>query len=101
MFTMAWKIYGENGRKQRESFSPSVRYDWSTDDDIRILEMLNSDKTGTNEYSIFRITKNTKKDCLEELRGQLSDGWFEGVPYGKVEEISLGCCPDVVVNTKV
>ena len=28
MFTKAWKVYGLDGHKQRESFSPSYTYDF-------------------------------------------------------------------------
>ena len=91
MATRAWKVYGMfDGaivHRQRESFHASRRYDWSEGDDIRIVELLNSDKTGTNEYTIIRITRNTAEECERELEGQLSDGLFENSRYGKIKEI--------------
>lgn len=77
MVTKRFKVYGQDGHRQRESFFKSCKYDFSTENNIRIIEMLNSDKTGTNEYSIIIITRNTEDDCLRELNGQLSDGFLK------------------------
>lgn len=85
--TKSWKIYGMDGHRQRESFGKSYKYDFSEGTDVRIIEVDNFDKTGTNEYSIIRITKNSSEECEEELRGQLSDGIFENSRVGKVIEI--------------
>lgn len=85
-----WRVFGANGHRQRESFEPSYKYDWTEGEDIREVEVENSDKTGTNEYSIIRITRNTAEECEAELEGQLSDGIFESVNYGKVEELVDG-----------
>lgn len=85
--TKTWKIYGMDGHRQRESFNKSRKYDFSENGKVRILEVKNSDKTGTNEYSIIRITRNNSEECEEELRGQLSDGIFENSRVGKVLEI--------------
>lgn len=85
--TRAWKIYGAEGHRQRESFGKSCKYDFSEGADVRIIEVENSDKTGTNDYSIIRITRNNFEECEEELRGQLSDGVFENSRVGKVVEI--------------
>ena len=85
--TRAWKIYGAEGHRQRESFNKSCKYDFSEGADVRIIKVENYDKTGTNEYSIIRITRNSSEECEEELRGQLSDGVFENSRVGKVVEI--------------
>ena len=88
MVTRTWKVYGAFGHRQRESFFDSYRNDFSdTECGVRILEVLNSDKTGTNEFSIVKITRNTSEECEDELEGQLSDGIFENSRYGKVIEI--------------
>ena len=84
--TKTWKIYGVDGHRQRESFNKSYKYDFSEDADVRIIEVENADRTGTNEYSIIRITRNTPEECEEELNGQLSDGIFENSRVGKVIE---------------
>jgi len=86
--TRAWKVYGAEGHRQRESFFESCLEDFSDGNDVRIIEVLNSDKTGTNEYSIVKITRNTSDECLAELDGQLYDGIFENSIVGKVEEIN-------------
>lgn len=87
MKTRTWKVYGREGHRQRESFSKSYKYDFSKGENVRIIEVENSDKTGTNEYSIIRITRNTAEECQLELDGQLSDGIFESSAVGKIEEI--------------
>lgn len=85
MVTRSWKVYGPDGHRQRESFHKSVRYDFSNDEDgVRIIEVENADKTGTNEYSIIRITRDNRVLCQAELYGQLSDGIFENSHVGKV-----------------
>ena len=85
--TRTWKIYGAYGHRQAESFNKSTCYDWSDGDSIRIVSTLNADATGTNDYSIVRITRNTAEECQRELDGQISDGIFENYNVGEVEEI--------------
>ena len=85
--TRAWKVYGLPGHRQRESFFESVKYDFSVAGDVRIIELENSDKTGTNEYTIIRITRNTSAEAESELWGQLHDGAFENSDIGMIEEI--------------
>lgn len=88
MVTRAWRVYGAKGHRQRESFSKSYRWDFSDDMvGTRIIEVENSDRTGTNEYSILRITRDTAEECVTELDGQLGDGVFENSRIGAVEEI--------------
>ena len=87
MVARTWKVYGFDGHRQRESFSPSYVWDFSRGDNVRIIEMENSDKTGTNDYSVIRITRNTDAECLKELKGQISDGIFENSRVGLVEEV--------------
>lgn len=87
MVTRAWKVYGVEGHRQRESFCDSYKYDFSENNNVRIIEVLNCDKTGTNDYTIVRVTRNTAEECLLELEGQLSDGIFENSRVGKIEEV--------------
>lgn len=89
MVTRAWKVFGIEGHRQRESFRKSYKYDWSNPGNVRIVEVENSDKTGTNMYSVIKITRNTSEECVRELEGQLSDGIFENSRYGIVEEIPV------------
>ena len=86
--TRVFKVYGAYGHRQRVSFQPSFTRDFTEGDNIRVLEVLNSDSTGTNEYSIVRITRNTAEECERELNGQISDGIFENARTGRVEEIT-------------
>lgn len=86
----SWKVYGKDGCKQRESYNASCRFDFSDEQDgTRIIEIQNSDKTGTNDYSIITITRNTYQECETELAGQLTDGCFENSKVGKIEEILM------------
>ena len=83
-----WKVYGAEGHRQKMSFDESVKWDFSNPNErVRILEILNADVTGTNEYTVIKITRNSAEECEDELRGQLSDGYFENACVGKVEEI--------------
>lgn len=85
MATRTWRVYGAEGHRQRESFCDSIEFDtWSGEH----IEILNSDKTGTNEYSIVRITSNgSERSCEEALNAQISDGIFENCNVGRIEEI--------------
>lgn len=85
--TRAWRIYGRENHRQRESFNKSYKYDFTEGNNIRVIEVINSDITGTNDYSIIKITMNTPELCEKELNGQLSDGIFENSNWGYVVEI--------------
>ena len=85
--TKMFKVYGKAGHRQRESFNKSTKSDFSTEGNVRIIETINSDETGTNDYSIIRITRKTEQECYAELAGRLSDGTFENSRYGRVTEI--------------
>lgn len=86
--TKTWKVYGVGGHRQRESFGPSVRWDWSCKaDGVRIFEADNFDKTSTHDYTIVRITRNTAEECDEEMEGQICDGYFENSRVGKIVEV--------------
>lgn len=71
-----FKVFGEDGHRQRESFRPSMDIGW--------LKVLASDVTGTNDYVILEIEKDTEEEIYERLFGQLSDGVFENSRYGKI-----------------
>lgn len=85
--TRRWRVYGENGDSQRESLSPSAWYNFSEPGEIRLIQVLNSDVTGTNEYTEVVVTRNTIDLCDEEMEGQITDGIFENCRVGKVIEI--------------
>lgn len=92
MITKAWKIYGvHDGEKQhrnRVSFCASFKDDFSKDGNVRKIECFCSDKTGTNDFVIVKITRNTAEECLDELNGQITDGIFENCQTGEVEEVN-------------
>lgn len=85
--TRSWKVYGMDGHRNKISFGKSFAYDFSKGENVRRIECDCSDKTGTNDYVIVKITRNTAEECKNELEGQLSDGIFENCRTGKVEEI--------------
>lgn len=88
MVTKTWRVYGAEGHRQRESFCDSYRYDFSNKEDgTRIIEVENFDKTGTHDYSVVHITRDTAELCEEEFEGQLSDGIFENSRVGKIFEV--------------
>lgn len=86
MITRAWEVYGSNGHRQKESFNKSWVADWSRGGKTRIIAVHNSDKTGTNDYSLVIITRDTAEECERELEGQLFDGIFENSKFGAVIE---------------
>lgn len=85
--TGTYRVYGRKGHRQKESFSASYKYDFSMPGDVRVIEVFNSDITGTNEYSVVHITRNTKEECEDEMSGQISDGIFENCVVGDVMEV--------------
>ena len=93
--TKACKLYGKNGQRLKESFSESYKFDYSDGENIRIIEVFNFDKTSSHNYLIVKITRNTETECQEELDGQISDGIFENMRIGDIEEI-LNCWDDVL-----
>lgn len=86
MVTKFYKIYGKDGHRQKMSFGESMIYDFSKNGDKRVVEILNSDVLGHNDFSILGITRNTIDEVKAELQSQLEDGLFECCSYGKVEE---------------
>lgn len=83
----SWKVYGADGHRQRESFCPSHVFEVDDGDCTSIVEVENSDKTGTNDYSIVRITSCTSDHCEDNLWAQIWDGTFENSRVGDVVEI--------------
>lgn len=87
MKTRTWKVYGKEGHTQRESYNSSAVYDFTEDDNIRVIEVLNADYTHTTSYTVVRITRNSAEECKNELLGQLTDGIFENSGTGAVQEV--------------
>lgn len=89
MATMAFKVWGTEGHRQRESFNPSYWYDFSNEHEgTRILEVFNSDLTGSNLYTVVRITRDTEGLCWDEIDGQITDGIFENSATGRCEDVT-------------
>lgn len=86
--TVSWKVYGADGHRQAQSFGESVTWNFSKCRTVRLIEIERYDTTGTHDYVVVRITRNTEADCLLEMDGQLSDGIFENARYGRVERMS-------------
>ena len=88
--TKAWKVYGREGHRIKESFGKSTVYDFSDKyDGTRFIHILREDVTGTNEYVIVFITRNTAQECYDEMTGQITDGIFENQYTGIIDELEL------------
>lgn len=87
----AWKVYGADGHRQRESFGETYSFSQRRKEGETAYVVFNSDITHTNEYTIVLIvSNNVSYDQLEDcLWSQISDGIFENSVVGKVEEICL------------
>lgn len=77
-----YHVYGVDGHRQRESFCGS--YELPQILDGALIEVHNSDMTGTNDYSEIEITAKNEKECDEILDAQLTDGIFENCRTGKI-----------------
>ena len=88
--TREWRVYGHMGHRQKLSFNPSRVFDYRTPEEPRVIEIDSADKTGTNEFVVVRITRNTAEECKRELNSQLSDGIFEDVNTGASIELIDG-----------
>lgn len=85
----AYKIYGADGHRNAVSFDKSFTWDFSTEKEgKRVLIVLNSDITGTNDYNILIVHRNTAAECEAEKNGQVSDGLYENYRTGKQESVS-------------
>lgn len=87
MVSRFWKVYGADGHRQRESFGKTDIWNFSTEGDIRIIGIWREDLTGTNDFAVLQVVRNTAEECEDELWGQISDGIFENSRVGRVEEI--------------
>lgn len=83
MVTKVWLVYAK-----KEPKNESYKFDFSNDDNgVRIIEVLNSDRTGCDEFSILKITRNSEEECIQELYGQESDGIWENDELQREVEI--------------
>lgn len=75
--TRVWRVYGE------EELDKSCKCDFSNEQQgVRIIEVENSDITGTNKYMIVRITRNTVDECEHEFWNQYFHGVFKNLKLG-------------------
>ena len=88
MTTKSYKVYGACGHRQSESFNESHKHNFSENGKTRIIEVQNADLTGTNDYSLVKITCNTSKECDLEMFGQATDGIFENCRVGFIEDLN-------------
>jgi len=85
--TKTYRVYGAEGHRQRVSFQPSSSFDtWRG---IHV-DVLNSDVTGTNEYTAVKITADSEDTCLRELAAQIEDGIFENSRTGATIDADTG-----------
>lgn len=101
MAVRIWKVYGQGGHRQRESFNKSYLLDLRYNNVTRIIAVYNSDKTGSNMYSIVKIVRDSAVECWEELHGQISDGIFENSRVGRIERISAVEFNNIISNRRI
>lgn len=85
MVQREWRVYGIDGHRQAASFGRSTKLVFR--DGSAVVDILNADETGTNEYSVVIVTADTAEDCERELEAQLNDGIFENCRVGRVYEV--------------
>ena len=92
-----FKVYGQIGHSNKESFEPSFTWDFSNDaDGIRVIHVANGDETGNYDFVELTIERDTRYLVYKELCGQLSDGLFENIRTEEVTEIRNG--EETVIN---
>lgn len=90
MKVKAFKVYGNKGHRQAVSFGKSYLWNFTEENkNTRIIAVINSDLTETNNYSIIVIARETEKEIDDELNGQIDDGIFENFRVGEVREIKV------------
>lgn len=122
METKIYKIYGGydfEGKyhRQRESFFPSdltfktyrtIQQDFTQGEVPKEIngwseiwiEEYNSDLTGSNQWTILKMTAENSYLIERELDGQISDGIFENSRVGKIEEITEEELQEILRNAK-
>ena len=83
---MIFVVFGAGGHRQRESFNSSRSFETER----AAVEIFNSDRTGSNLYTLMQITAETVEDCRREMEGQITDGVFENSRTGEIQEITDG-----------
>ena len=73
---------------KREPNEKSRHYDWSRDGKVRKISVANCDVTGQAQFSIVKVSRDTYKECEDELDGQISDGIWEDDYVFKTLEIT-------------
>lgn len=86
MESVLYVVFGADGHRQRESFNNS----WKFETERAAVEIFNSDRTGSNLYTLMQITAETFEACRREMEGQITDGVFENSRTGEIIEITDG-----------
>lgn len=82
--TKGFKVYGMDGHRQRSSFGNSLFFKTISGG---VVEVLNEDITGTNDYSVIIITTENEEMIKDALNGQISDGIFKNSRTGLIKEV--------------
>lgn len=86
MESMLFVIFGADGHRQRESFNKS----WSFETEQAEVEIFNSDRTGSNLFSLMQITADDFEACRREMEAQITDGVFENSRTGEIQNLTDG-----------
>ena len=87
MIRVTFRVFGEDGHRQRASFGESFEFDTFGGD--AHIECVCEDRTLTNRFVDVMITADSFKRCANELNAQLSDGIFESCAVGKISIIGI------------
>lgn len=95
--TRMWRIYGSGGYRIHESFFKSRKLNYSRLGFISVIEIFNSDVTGTNQYTDVRIQCYTPEECERELLDLLQYGVLRKSRIGEIIEIDENSHPEVLL----
>lgn len=87
MFTKMYKIYGRDGHRISESFHKSRDYEYSASEKMSQIRVINGNITRHHNFIYVIVTADSPSECEHNMWGQLSDGIFENMRFGKVVEI--------------
>ena len=81
-----YRIWGEEGHRQKASWQKSVKF---TTKNGFTIETWCFDRTGTHAYVDMEVKADivSPADLYEEMQTQLDDGIFECCNYGKIEKL--------------
>lgn len=84
MYTHIVEMHGKNGLPFAGAKNPSFTIEYGNG---RKLEVLNEDKTGTDEYSLIKITASDLTACFDLFAEEIEKGVFQGYEFGDLNVV--------------